>query len=84
MKRITLLKEANDLGDDSWELFHFVAVQTKGRRAVADALDQDARWIRDHAESVAHRINILARRVREEGIDDSRGRSRRAGKGGGR
>ncbi|HDZ25354.1 hypothetical protein LCGC14_0359220 [marine sediment metagenome] len=52
--------EAITIGNDSWELQHFIQLpENSSKKSQIKALKQDQNWLRNHIESINSRIDDL-------------------------
>lgn len=69
LTRTEVARRVKDLGDDSWELFHYTALpRNASAKRISEALYQDARWLEDHVASIAGQVSSLAECIELNGL----------------
>jgi hypothetical protein len=67
MKKPEHIREAAEIGADSWELIRFASLPDAASPAQQiQALKDDAQWQRDHAEEIQHQIDRLIKKIEED------------------
>jgi len=66
VKQTEHIKEANDIGNNSYQLLNFAQLpKDASAEAQVEALKQDATWQENHASDVMRSIDRLIRKIEE-------------------
>lgn len=66
MKKPEYIKEAKEIGDDSWDLSQFLDLpKNASKKQQIEALKSEAKWMEDHINTIVYRIDQLCLKIED-------------------